>query len=34
MVKHGILVGVVAAATVVAGLAGCSSNKPSTGGKQ
>jgi lipoprotein LpqH len=30
--KHGIMVGIVAAATVVAGLAGCSSNKPSTGG--
>jgi lipoprotein LpqH len=29
--KHGILVGVVAAAAVAAGLAGCSSNKPSTG---
>jgi ipoprotein LpqH len=29
--KHGILVGVAAAATVVAGLAGCSSDKPSTG---
>jgi lipoprotein LpqH len=29
--KHGILVGVAAAAAVVAGLAGCSSNKPSTG---
>ncbi len=31
MAKHGILVGIAAAATVVAGLAGCSSNKPSTG---
>jgi ipoprotein LpqH len=30
--KHGILVGIAAAATVVAGLAGCSSNKSSTGG--
>jgi lipoprotein LpqH len=30
--KQGILVGIVAAATVVAGLAGCSSNKSSTGG--
>jgi ipoprotein LpqH len=29
--KQGILVGIAAAATVVAGLAGCSSNKPSTG---
>jgi ipoprotein LpqH len=29
--KHGILVGIAAAATVVAGVAGCSSNKPSTG---
>jgi ipoprotein LpqH len=28
--KHRILVGIAAAATVVAGLAGCSSNKPST----
>jgi lipoprotein LpqH len=28
--KHGILVGIAAAATVVAGLAGCSSNKSST----
>ncbi len=32
MAKHGILVGIAAAATVVAGLAGCSSNKSSTGG--
>ncbi len=31
MAKHGILVGVAAAATVVAGLAGCSSNKPNSG---
>ncbi len=31
MSKQGILVGIAAAATVVAGLAGCSSNKPSTG---
>ena len=30
MAKHGILVGIAAAATVVAGLAGCSSNKSST----
>ena len=30
MAKHRILVGIAAAATVVAGLAGCSSNKPST----
>ena len=30
MAKHGILVGVVAATTVVAGLAGCSSNTSST----
>jgi ipoprotein LpqH len=30
--KRGILVGIVAAATVVAGLAGCSSNKSSTTG--
>ncbi|MDT7720247.1 MAG: ipoprotein LpqH [Mycobacterium sp.] len=30
MAKHGILVGIVAATTVVAGLAGCSSNKSST----
>ena len=30
MAKHRILVGMAAAATVVAGLAGCSSNKPST----
>ena len=30
MEKRGILVGIVAAATVVAGLAGCSSNKSST----
>ena len=29
--KHEILVGIAAAATVVAGLAGCSSNKSSTG---
>jgi ipoprotein LpqH len=29
--KHGILVGIAAAATVVAGLAGCSGNKSSTG---
>jgi lipoprotein LpqH len=29
--KHGILVGIAAAAMVVAGLAGCSSNKSSTG---
>jgi ipoprotein LpqH len=29
--KQGILVGIAAAATVVAGLAGCSSNKSSTG---
>jgi lipoprotein LpqH len=29
--KQGILVGIVAAATVVAGVAGCSSNKSSTG---
>jgi lipoprotein LpqH len=28
--KHGILVGIAAAATVVAGLAGCSSNKSGT----
>jgi lipoprotein LpqH len=28
--KHGIFVGIAAAATVVAGLAGCSSNKSST----
>jgi lipoprotein LpqH len=28
--KHGILVGIAAAATVVAGLAGCSSNKSNT----
>jgi lipoprotein LpqH len=28
--KHGILVGIAAAATLVAGLAGCSSNKSST----
>jgi len=28
--KHRILVGIAAAATVIAGLAGCSSNKPST----
>jgi lipoprotein LpqH len=28
--KHGILVGIVAATTVVAGLAGCSSNKSNT----
>ncbi len=32
MVKHGVLVGIVAATTVVAGLAGCSSNKSSTTG--
>ena len=32
MAKHGILVGIAAAATVVAGLAGCSSDKSSTGG--
>jgi lipoprotein LpqH len=31
VVKHGILVGIAAAATVVASLAGCSSNKSSTG---
>lgn len=31
MAKQRILVGIVAAATVVAGLAGCSSNKSSTG---
>jgi lipoprotein LpqH len=31
MAKHGILVGIAAAATVIAGLAGCSSNKSSTG---
>ena len=31
MAKQGILVGIAAAATVVAGLAGCSSNKSSTG---
>jgi ipoprotein LpqH len=31
MAKHGILVGIAATATVVAGLAGCSSNKSSTG---
>ncbi|WP_428340288.1 lipoprotein LpqH [Mycobacterium sp.] len=31
MAKHGFLVGIAAAATVVAGLAGCSSNKSSTG---
>ena len=30
MAKHGILVGIAATATVVAGLAGCSSNKSST----
>ena len=30
MAKHGILVGIAAAATVVAGLAGCSSNKSDT----
>ena len=30
MAKRGILIGIVAAATVVAGLAGCSSNKSST----
>ena len=30
MAKHRILVGIVAAATVVAGLAGCSSNKSGT----
>ena len=30
MAKHRILVGIAAAATVIAGLAGCSSNKPST----
>ncbi len=30
MAKHGILIGIAAAATVAAGLAGCSSNKPST----
>lgn len=30
MTKHRILVGIVAAATVVAGLAGCSSNKSGT----
>jgi lipoprotein LpqH len=30
--KHGILVGIAAAATVVTGLAGCSSDKSSTGG--
>jgi ipoprotein LpqH len=30
MAKHGIVVGIAAAATVVAGLAGCSSNKSST----
>jgi lipoprotein LpqH len=29
--KHGILVGLAVAATVIAGVAGCSSNKPSTG---
>jgi lipoprotein LpqH len=28
--KHRILVGIAAASTVIAGLAGCSSNKPST----
>jgi lipoprotein LpqH len=32
VVKHGVLVGIVAATTVVAGLAGCSSNKSSTTG--
>jgi lipoprotein LpqH len=32
VVKHGIVVGVVAAATVVAGLAGCSSDKSGNGG--
>ncbi len=32
MAKHGILIGIAAAATVVAGLAGCSSNKAGTGG--
>ena len=31
MAKHGIVVGIAAAAIVVAGLAGCSSNKSSTG---
>jgi ipoprotein LpqH len=31
VVKHGILVGIAAAATVAAGLTGCSSNKSSTG---
>ena len=31
MAKYGILVGIAATATVVAGLSGCSSNKSSTG---